>query len=391
LKIGYFDCFAGASGDMIMAALFDVGLRETDLAESLSKLGIKPVELSIKDVMRKGIRAKSFSFAFGGKSERRAFKEIADLIASSDLSQWVKEKSLTAFRLIADAESRIHGVAPDDVHFHEVGALDSIVDVVGAFSAIRCLGLGRMFASPLALGSGYVDCEHGRIPVPAPATLEIARGIPVRSWQVSGELTTPTGAAILRTCASEFGPIPRMTVAEIGYGAGSRDIKQIPNVMRLVVGESADYDLDRVTQIETNIDDMNPEFFTHIYNDVLSLGALDVWVEHIMMKKGRPGFLLRVLTDRQFVPAISEYILAETTTAGLRLLEVDRWKLPREIVEITTKFGTVAAKVFDLGLRKRCAPEYEDCVRLAKSAGTSVSEVIEEAKNEFRRVSEKSS
>jgi hypothetical protein len=277
------------------------------------------------------------------------------------------------------------------VHFHEVGALDSIVDVVGAFSAIQCLGLGCMFASPLALGSGYVDCEHGRIPVPAPATLEIARGIPVRSWQVTGELTTPTGAAILRACASEFGPIPGMTVAEIGYGAGSRDFKEIPNVMRLVVGESADYDLDRVTQIETNIDDMNPEFFTHIYSDILSLGALDVWVEHIMMKKGRPGFLLRVLADRQFVPAISEYILAETTTAGVRLLEVDRWKLPRETVEITTKFGTVTAKVFDLGPRKRCAPEYEDCVRLAKSTGVSVSEVIEEAKNAFRRVSEKSS
>ncbi len=391
MKIGYFDCFAGASGDMIMAALFDVGFRETDLAEGLSKLGIRPIEFSIKDVMRKGIRAKSFSFAFDGKPERRTFKEIEDQITSSDLSQWVKEKSLAAFGLIADAESRIHGVAPHDVHFHEVGALDSIVDVVGAFSAIQCLGLGCMFASPLALGSGYVDCEHGRIPVPAPATLEIARGVPVRSWQVTGELTTPTGAAILRACASEFGPIPRMTVGEIGYGAGSRDIKEIPNVMRLVVGESADYDLDRVTQIETNIDDMNPEFFTHIYSDILSLGALDVWVEHILMKKGRPGFLLRVLADRQFVPAISEYILAETTTAGVRLLEVDRWKLPRETVEINTKFGTVAAKVFDLGSRKRCAPEYEDCVRLAKSTGISVSEVIEEAKNAFRRVSQKSS
>jgi uncharacterized protein (DUF111 family) len=211
------------------------------------------------------------------------------------------------------------------------------------------------------------------------------RGLPVRSWKIDGELTTPTGAAILRTCASRFGPIPRMTVEQVGYGAGSREIDETPNIIRLIVGETTAHGFDRVVQIETNIDDMNPEFFTHIYTDLFSLGALDVWVEHIVMKKGRPAFLLRVLADSERVPAVSDYILAETTTGGVRLLEMDRLKLPREIVEIATSFGPVKAKIFDLGTRKRCAPEYEDCLRIAKSKGIGISEVIEEAKNAFQR------
>lgn len=385
MKVGYFDCCAGASGDMIMASLFDVGLPESALAESLSKLAIDEIDIHTEVVMRKGIRARSFAFTSPAKPEHRTFKDIASMIESSALSGPVKARSLEAFTLIADAESRIHGVPPDEVHFHEVGALDSIVDVVGAFAAIEYLGLDTVYASPLALGSGYVDCAHGRIPVPAPATLEIVRGLPVRSWQVGGELTTPTGAAILRTCTSRFGPIPGMTVEQVGYGAGSRDLDEIPNIIRLIVGETTARDSDRVVQIETNIDDMNPEFFTHIYTDLFSLGALDVWVEHIVMKKGRPGFLLRVLADPERVPAVSDYILAETTTGGVRLLEVDRLKLPREIVEIATRFGPVKAKIFDLGSRKRCAPEYEDCLRIAKSKGIGVSEVIEEAKNAFQR------
>ena len=385
MKVGYFDCCAGASGDMIMASLFDVGLPESALAESLSKLGIDDIDIRTEDVMRKGVRARSFEFASPAEPKHRTFGEIASLIESSDLSGPVKTRSLTTFTLIADAESRIHGVSRDDVHFHEVGALDSIVDIVGAFAGIEYLQLEPVYASPLTLGSGYVDCAHGRIPVPAPATLEIVRGLPVRSWKVDGELTTPTGAAILKTCVSRFGPIPRMTVESVGYGAGTKELEEIPNVIRLIVGETTVQHFDRVVQIETNIDDMNPEFFTHIYTDLFSLGALDVWVEHIVMKKGRPGFLLRVLADTERVPSVSDYILAETTTGGVRLLEVDRLKLPRRIVEIATKFGPVKAKIFDLESKQRCAPEYEDCLRIAKSKGIGVSEVIEEAKNAFQR------
>jgi uncharacterized protein (TIGR00299 family) protein len=386
LKIGYFDCFAGASGDMVMASLFDVGMSEGDLRRSLSKLGIEGIDIHIDEVMRKGIRAKSFSFRPAAKPEQRTFKDIACMIEASDLSEWVKDRSMAAFGYVADAEARIHAVKRDDVHFHEVGALDSIVDVVGTFTAIQCLGLEAVYASPLALGGGYVDCQHGRIPVPAPATLEIAKGLPVRGWQVAGELTTPTGAAILKACASGFGPLPAMRLTQVGYGSGTRDLEEIPNVIRLIVGETADYDIDRVTQIETNIDDMNPEFFTHIYEALFGLGALDVWVEHILMKKGRPGFLLRVLADRDVVQRICDYILAETTTAGLRLLEIERLKLPREMMEVTTRFGPVKVKVFDLGSRKRCAPEYEDCLRIARSKGITVGDVMEEARNAFRHM-----
>jgi uncharacterized protein (TIGR00299 family) protein len=230
-----------------------------------------------------------------------------------------------------------------------------------------------------------VRCEHGVLPVPAPATLEIAKGLPARGWQVTGELTTPTGVAILRTCASGFGPVPHMEVTDVGYGAGTRLLEEIPNVLRLIVGNEQAFESDRVTLIETNIDDMNPEFFSHIFDDLFTCGALDVWVESIIMKKGRPGFLLGVLCDSRNASRIVETVLSETTTAGVRMCEVDRVKIPREILEVETRFGKIRVKVFNLGSRKRCAPEYEDCLRFARDLGVDITEVVEEAKHAFRR------
>lgn len=386
MKLGYFDCFAGAAGDMILACLFGAGLDAETLTAGLAKLGLGGVDVTVRDVARKGIRAKAFSFTSSGGAEGKgSHREIVRMIENSELSPAVKKGSLGAFELLAEAEARIHGTKKADVHFHEVGSLDSIVDVVGSFIGIESLGLERITCSPLALGMGAIQCEHGTLPSPAPATLEIAKGLPVRGWKVDGELTTPTGAAILRSCASDFGPIPDMTVTAIGYGAGTADFDSVPNVMRLVVGDGAaasvkGLDYDRVVLIETNLDDINPQFFSHIYDDLFGRGALDVWVENILMKKGRPGFLLSVIGPGEQAQALAETVLSQTPTSGVRVREVERLKLPRRIVEVETRFGKVRVKIFSLDSLERHAPEYEDCLRLSRSSGTPISEVIEEAK-----------
>jgi uncharacterized protein (TIGR00299 family) protein len=397
-RIGYFDCFAGASGDMILACLLDVGLRREVLAEALSSLGIDGIEFDVKDVLKKNVRAASFSFRAEGKAaawsrqHSGTFKEIVTLIEGSGLAASVRERALEAFDLLAGAEARIHGTDKASVHFHEVGSLDSIVDVIGSFAGIEALGLVQIICSPLAVGMGVVNCEHGTLPSPAPATLEIAAGLPVRGVAVDGELTTPTAAAILKTCASDFGPMPGMILDSVGYGAGTRDLPGVPNVMRLVVGKArpespSALEHDRVSLIETNIDDINPQLFPQIYDDLFAGGALDVWVENILMKKGRPGFLLSVLARPEDAGALAGVVLARTTTSGVRLRDVDRLKLPRRIVTAETRFGTIRAKVFTLepqaaqGSSVRCAPEYEDCLRAAREHRVAVSEVIEETKH----------
>jgi hypothetical protein len=396
VRIGYFDCFAGASGDMILACLADVGLAPGVLEEALSSLGVDGIEFEIRDVVKKGIRAKAFTFRPTGKAAARSgqhkgtYKEIVAMLEAARLPGRVRARSLAAFDILAEAEAGIHGTDKAAVHFHEVGSLDSIVDVVGSCAAIEALGLERVSSSPLAVGMGTVECEHGILPSPAPATLEIARGLPVRGWRVEGEMTTPTGAAILKACASEFGPMPDMKVTAVGYGAGSRDLPGIANVMRVVVGEAGAaasfLEHDRVTLIETNIDDINPQFFSHIYDDLFAAGALDVWVENILMKKGRPGFLLSVLGPSETAGDLARLVLEGTTASGLRARDVDRLKLPRRVVEAVTRFGTVRAKVFSLASGSRCAPEYEDCVRAARQHGVAVGDVMEETRNVVARM-----
>jgi uncharacterized protein (TIGR00299 family) protein len=385
LTLGYFDCFAGASGDMILASLFDLGFGQQDLLDGIRGLGVGGIDIQVKDVTRKGIRAKAFEFASSADPEPRPFGEIHSIIDRSGLSPMVRERSLRAFHILAEAESKVHGVGKTEVHFHEVGALDSIVDVVGSFIGMEKLGIDSVISSPLALGHGSIDCEHGTIPVPAPATLEIATGLPVRGWLLDGELTTPTGAAILKACATGFGEVPSMKLSAVGYGAGSRDLEKIPNIIRLLVGERSDYEADRVVLVETNIDDMNPQFFSHLYPELFATGALDVWTASILMKKGRLGFLLKVLAERQDVSAIVDFILGETTTSGVRLMEVERVKLPRDFREVETRYGKVKVKVFHVETAERCAPEYEDCLRIARVQGVSVSDVMEEAKNAFNK------
>jgi uncharacterized protein (TIGR00299 family) protein len=381
---------------MIVAALFDSGLDERALVEGLRALGLKGIEINITEVARHGIRAKSFGFKASGGPKTGTFEEIVAVLETSGLAAPVKSRAIRAFDFLAEAEGRIHGQPKAKVHFHEVGSLDSVVDVVAASIGLDALGIERVVSSPLALGMGLVRCEHGTLPSPAPATLEIARGLPVRGWAVEGELTTPTGAAILKASATAFGPIPEMTVAAVGYGAGTRDLEGLANVMRFVVGEAAGLpggpgegrEVDRVTLIQTNIDDMNPQFFSHIFDDLFARGALDVWVGSLLAKKGRPGFLLSVLAESQRVPALVDLVLRETTTSGVRLQDVARVKLPRRIVEVGTRFGKIRAKVFAVERGERCAPEYEDCLQSARAHGATVSEVMEEARNAFRQMRE---
>jgi uncharacterized protein (TIGR00299 family) protein len=385
LRVGYFDCFAGASGDMIMACLVDLGLDQARLAACIAGLGIGDVHIDVSEVLRKQIRAKAFRVTPPPAPKPRTYRDIVEIIERCGLGESVKRRSIEAFDELAGAEAAVHGLPKQEVHFHEVGAVDSIVDVVGAFYGLDELGIERVVSSPLALGSGSVDCEHGTLPVPAPATLRIAEGLPVRSWDTGAELTTPTGAAIIRTAASEFGSIPAMKITAVGYGAGGRDLERIPNIMRLVVGETSDREFDEVAILETNIDDMNPQFFSHLYEDLFSAGALDVWVTDVMMKKGRPGFLLSVLAERTGANRLAELVLAGTTTSGVRLTTAERIKLPRESLDVETRYGNMKVKVFTLDSGPRFVPEYEDCLRVSRAEGVSIERVMEEAKHAARK------
>jgi hypothetical protein len=387
MRIGYFDSSAGASGDMILGSLVDAGVDVGVLEEAAGCLGIGEFRFAVEQVRKSGIQATRVTLQETEPAEHRTYSDIKRLIREAGLSPRVAERALAAFALLAEAEGKIHGMPPDAVHFHEVGALDSIADVVGAFAGLEALGLDRLLCSPLALGRGEVTCEHGTFPVPAPATLEISRGLPVRGRDIQAELTTPTGAAVLRTAADAFGPIPSMTLEQVGYGAGSRDLGEVPNVLRLIVGEIVRRPSEPLTVIETNIDDMNPQIFSHLYSDLLGLGALDVWMSNILMKKGRPGFMVGALAEEEKVPAVVGAILRETTTAGVRLHQIERVKLPREFTSVATGYGEIRIKVFRLDGEERAVPEYDDCLRASREHSVPVATVMEEARNAYRQAS----
>jgi hypothetical protein len=381
VKIGYFDCFAGAAGDMILAALFHAGLDEAAFMAEIEKLGIKGLKIDVKDTSRKSVGAKSFTYTHASDASAGSYRDIVKLIEGSSLSQEVKELALAAFELLADAESGIHCVSKQDVHFHELGSVDTVIDIVGSFIGLDLLGIEEVVCSPVSLGTGSVECAHGVLPVPAPATIKILEGIPVKGTGVERELTTPTGAVILKTCAARFGPMPEMRVETIGYGAGTGELEEMANVIRFVVGETTALERDTVVHIETNVDDMNPQIYSHVYRELFARGALDVWLTSVVMKKGRPGFVLSVLCPREIVSEMADCIFAETTTAGVRMYEVGRLKLERRFEEVETRYGKVKVKVFTLPSGEKRVPEYEDCLHLAESLGVPVRVVIEETKN----------
>ena len=382
MRIGYFDCFSGASGDMILGSLIDAGLSARRLREELKKIRIPTIQLKVKKVLKRGISATQVIVE--GKKERRShrnLREIMRIVERSGVKAEVKERSREIFKRIALVESKIHQTPMEEIHFHELGGLDSIVDIVGSVWGLQQLGIEKIHVSKVNVGAGFVKCEHGILPVPAPATLALMEGKPIYSSGVERELLTPTGAAILTTLGSEFGPIPSIHVERIGYGAG-RDHLLHPNLLRLIIGTSASTSgNEKVVIIQTNIDDMNPQFYDYIMEKLLAMNVLEVFLTPILMKKNRPGTLLTVIGPSEKRPAITEFLLKETTTLGLRWHEEERAKTEREILTKETRYGKIRFKLARWeGRVVNISPEYEDCKRLALKKGVPLKDIFEEAK-----------
>ena len=379
MKVAYFDCFAGASGDMILGALIDAGLRPDDLRERLAALRLPGWQLNVRRVVKGGLAATTVEVESEAEHMERTLADIEALIAKSTLPERDRTLALRIFHRLAEAEARVHGVSPEEVHFHEVGAVDAIVDVVGAVSGLSLLGVERVHVSPLPLGRGFVHAAHGRLPLPGPAVIELLRGVPVVGVETEGETVTPTGAAILTTLAVSYGALPPLTIRHIGYGAGRREADH-PNVLRVLIGETEmEAEAEWLVFLETNIDDLNPQVYDHVMNRLLSTGALDVWLTPVQMKKNRPSVVVSVLCQAEKEAALSEILFRETTTLGLRRQMTERRRLPREIREVQTRFGPARVKVAFAGGRVlRAVPEYEDCKHLAEANGVPLREVLAE-------------
>jgi len=363
--IAYFDCFAGISGDMTLGAFVDAGVPAAWLADTIKAHLITDFDLTVTPVSKMGISATKVDVIVNTHAERD-YDAIRKLIERSFLIAPVKDLSLAVFEKLAAAESKIHGCPKHQVHFHEVGGVDAIVDIVGAALCVDYLKLETITASKIPLGSGFVRCAHGTLPVPAPATVEILKDIPVYGTEISSELVTPTGAAIISTLASTFGPMPDMRISQIGWGAGFRDLNHIPNLLRIFLGTPANLS-DTVTVIETTIDDMNPEVFGYLMERLFEDGALDVCLIPVFMKKNRPGTLVQVLCSHYVKETLISRILTETTTLEVRCFEAQRRILKREPVRLETEFGEVSAKkIHGPDGRIRIVPEYEVCRRIAR-------------------------
>jgi uncharacterized protein (TIGR00299 family) protein len=386
MKIAYFDCFSGASGDMILGALVDAGLPFAALERELAKLKLHGYVLRKKTVQKHHVSGTKVEVKLTHHEHvHRHLPDILAIIKKSDLSSSVKEKAATIFIRLAKCEGKIHGVPYDHVHFHEVGAVDAIVDIVGAAIGLELLGIENVYVSPLASGTGTITAAHGVLPNPAPATVELTKGFPLRRTGVNAELTTPTGAAILTTLAGQYAPAPLFTATHIGYGAGSRDLPELPNLLRLEIGNTtgASHSTDSLI-IETNLDDMNPQIYGYLMDKLLAENAQDVCLTPTIMKKGRPGILLSVLADPQDLARLAGCIFRETTTIGIRYYPVSRIKLERRLVTWKSKLGLLQLKEARLdGTVKQVVPEYDDCVKIARRKGMPLREVMKQVEREF--------
>jgi len=372
--LAYFDCFSGISGDMTLGAFFDLGVDPAWLAGIIrDQLGIS-AEISVSAASRMGVSGRAVAVASTDQTPRH-YPDIKAMVGKSRLPERARALSLEMLDRLAAAEARVHQCKKAEVHFHEVGAVDSIVDLVGTALCIEELKINRVVASKIPLGQGTVACAHGTLPVPAPATLEILEGVPTYGSGIEGERVTPTGAAIIRTLAGTFGSAPDMLIEKTGYGAGSRETPGLPNLLRVVLGREADAG-ERVQIVETGIDDMNPELYGWLMDRLMAGGALDVWMIPAYMKKNRPGTLLQVLCPLSVREAIIRSILSETTTIGLRYYDVSRRVLKRQSVTVDTPYGPVAAKQVSLpdgGVR--AAPEYEACRQAAQASNVPLQTV----------------
>ncbi|HEX3645674.1 MAG TPA: nickel pincer cofactor biosynthesis protein LarC [Vicinamibacterales bacterium] len=406
-RVLYFDCFSGISGDMTLGALIDAGLPIGDLARALGSLALGDVELRAEKVLRTGVSATKFSVHQGRLNPEpgtlnptahahRHLPKIFSMIDGSSLSVEGRDRAKAMFQRLGEAEAAIHQTPVEKVHLHEVGALDSIIDIVGTVFAMDWAGADRIVCSPLNVGGGTVSSAHGVFPVPAPATMKLLGRVPVYSGAVQKELVTPTGALIATTYASSFGPIPAMAVERVGYGAGDRDDPVTPNVLRVLIGEETAGSRvdavqgfkpagDRVTVIECEIDDMNPQIFGLVMDRLYAAGALEVFYIAVQMKKNRPGTLLTVVAPPGRRTAMTDLIFRETTTIGLRHYDVDRECLERKIVPVETPLGTVRVKVASRdGLILNATPEFEDCAALAAAHNLPVKDVQALAMKAYR-------
>jgi uncharacterized protein (TIGR00299 family) protein len=378
-KIAYLDCFSGMSGDMLLGALIDAGVNADALSAELGKLGVDGWSLRAERVRRAGIAATLAHVDLAeARQPHRRLPDIAAIFERSSLPAGDRAAALAIFRRLAEAEARVHGVEPDAIEFHEVGALDAIVDIAGAVVGLRLLGIEQLYCSPLPAGGGTARSMHGALPVPAPATLELMSAAGASMSPSSGdrpmEMVTPTGAAIVTTLASF--ERPGMTVARTGYGAGGRDPEGWPNVLRIWTGDRIEPARPAMVQIETNIDDTTPEIFGYVQERLFAAGAADVWFQAIQMKKNRPGVLVSVLCMQQHEDAITGVLLRETSTLGVRVTPVSRHEAQRESLEFTSSLGPAAVKVKRLpGSPPRVAPEYEVCRRIAEERGLPLREV----------------
>lgn len=383
MKTAYFDCFSGISGDMILGALVDAGATLDKLKEGLAHLNIDGYNITASTVLKKGIRATKVDVIIEPHDfPERPLKDLRNIILDSTLDVNVKNKSLSVIQRIAEAEAVVHNCRIEDVHFHEVGHIDTIVDVVGSVYCLQSLGIDKVIASPIDTGSGHVKSSHGILPIPAPVTAELLKGVPVYSSGINRELTTPTGAAIITSFASAFASLPEMKLSSVGYGAGGWELDEKANILRVLIGED-NYacEEDEVILMETNIDDMNPQIYEYLMEKLFLSGALDVYLTQTIMKKSRPGHLLSVVTKIDKLSDIKKLLFQETTTLGLRINRIARSTLKREIKEVTLPQGKVRVKVSSGpdGIVNR-VPEYEDCKKIAVETGIPLKDIIELAK-----------
>jgi len=379
MTTAYFDCFNGAAGDMIVASLIDAGADADVLRERLAALPVAGYTLVSEKTRKQGFAATRFDVRLdeGETQPHRHLKDIVSILDDADLPPSVIDRSKLIFTHLAQAEAKVHGTSIDKVHFHEVGAVDAIVDITGAVLALDMLGVTRVLCSPIPVGSGTVKCDHGIMPVPAPATAELLKGVPIAATEETGELTTPTGAAILTTLAESFGPMPAMIVRTIGCGAGTRDGQTRPNVLRVMLGEPEDAgETDEVVVLETNLDDTTPEIVAYAGERLLAAGALDVYTLPIQMKKGRTGVLLTVLCEPSSARELEAVVFAETPTFGVRRTTMRRSKLRRRHETVRTPFGPIRMKVGEREGTETVSPEYEDCRAAAGTAGVPLRVVM---------------
>jgi pyridinium-3,5-bisthiocarboxylic acid mononucleotide nickel chelatase len=388
MSTAYLDAFSGLSGDMVAGALIDCGADFAELERAAAGLGLGGYRLALgrKDVS--GIAAAKFEVEVIERQPERHFGEIRRMIENAGLNPQVSATAVAIFATLADAEAKVHRTTPDEVHFHEVGAVDSIIDIVAAAWGLHYLGVNTLLASPLPMGSGFARSQHGIIPVPAPATIELLAGFPVKLGDGSAEMVTPTGAAIIKTMARPAALPMGFVTTRIGYGAGSRNYVDRPNVLRLLIGNSASrYASDELIEIAANIDDLNPQIYEHVAERLFTAGARDVSFTPIVMKKGRPAIMLSVLAEPILRDRIADTIFRETSTIGLRFNTVQRLKLDRRILEVATRFGPIRVKVSAAdGESLTLAPEYEDCRKAALAADAPLKLVIEQAHAAARHV-----